>query len=204
YGPVEMVQWGTPSHSVDYFDVKGDVEELLAPMGCEFRPGDHPSMHPGRCASVWREGACIGHVGELHPKWRQRYELPQPPVLFELSLEAVSAGQVPVFSPVSRFQPVERDLAIVVNETITHAAVMAAVKGVGDVLLRDAVLFDVYRPKKGAEPSGAGALATDEKSLAVRLFFSRDDANLTDAEVDAVVQRVLGELERRVSARLRA
>ncbi len=204
YGPAETVQWGLANRAVDFFDVKGDVEALLTPLGADFKAGEHPAMHPGRCASVWREGRCIGHVGELHPKWRQGYELAQTPVMFELDLEAVLAKPVAAYKSVSRFQPVERDLAIVVNESITHASVMSAIKAADDVLLRDALLFDVYRPKKGAEASGAGALAPEEKSLAVRLFFSRDGANLTDEDVDLVVKRVLGELEQRVSARLRA
>ena len=204
YGAAEMIQWGQVNRSTDFFDVKGDVEALLAPMGCDFKLGEHPAMHPGRCASVWRDSVCIGHVGELHPKWRQGYDLAQTPVLFELDLDAVMDRHVPVFKSVSRFQPVERDLAVVVRESVTHDAVMAAIKEADKVLLRDAVLFDVYRPKKGAEATGVGALAPDEKSLAVRLFFSRDDANLTDADVDAVVKRVLSELEQRVSARLRA
>ncbi|HEY9095921.1 MAG TPA: phenylalanine--tRNA ligase subunit beta, partial [Hydrogenophaga sp.] len=94
YGPAETVQWGLANRAVDFFDVKGDVEALLTPLGADFKAGEHPAMHPGRCASVWREGRCIGHVGELHPKWRQGYELAQTPVMFELDLEAVLAKPV--------------------------------------------------------------------------------------------------------------
>jgi phenylalanyl-tRNA synthetase beta chain len=98
---------------------------------------------------------------------------------------------------------VERDLAIVVKESVTHAAVMAAIKSTGSSLMRDAMLFDVYRPKKAADGSVTGGLAADEKSLAVRLVFSRDDATLTDAEIDAVVKQALERLEQQVAARLR-
>lgn len=201
YGSVDRLQWGSAERAVDFFDAKGDVEALLAPRKPEFRAAEHPALHPGRCASVWLDGQCIGHVGELHPRWRQSYELPTAPVLFELELDAVLARPVPQFQGVSRQQPVERDLAIVVNESVAHDAVMAAIRSVGSPWLRDAVLFDVYRPKKGAP---AGSLASDEKSLAVRLVLNRDDATLTEDDIEATVKAVLDALQQRVAARLRA
>ena len=201
YGPVDALQWGMSARPVDFFDVKGDVQALLAPRVAEFRSAEHPAMHPGRTAAVWLDGQVIGHVGELHPRWRQGYELAQAPVLFELALDAVLAREVPVFLPVSRYQPVERDLAIVVKDSVTHAAVMEAVRAPASPWLRDAVLFDVYRSKKGAD--GTGALAADEKSLAVRLVLSRDDATLTDEQIEATVSDVLSALQQRVAARLR-
>lgn len=203
YGGVDSLQWGSAERNVDFFDVKGDVQALLAPLQATFQPGEHSAMHPGRCASVWLGARCIGHVGELHPKWRQGYELAQAPVMFELALDAVLRRDVPVFQSVSRHQPVERDIAVVVKESVTHAAVMDAISAPGSVLLRDAVLFDVYRPKKAADGPVAGGLAADEKSLAVRLTLNRDDATLTDDEIEAVVKDVVASLSDRVSARLR-
>ena len=179
------------------------MQALLAPLQATFQPAEHPAMHPGRCASVWLGERCIGHVGELHPKWRQSYELAQAPVMFELSLDAVLARDVPVFQAVSRHQPVERDIAIVVKESVTHAAVMDAIRKPGSSLLRDAVLFDVYRPKKLADGSTSGALAADEKSLAVRLTLNRDDATLTEEEIETVVKDAVQSLVQHVAARLR-
>jgi phenylalanyl-tRNA synthetase beta chain len=203
YGGVDGLQWGSAERNVDFFDIKGDVQTLLAPLQPTFRPAEHPAMHPGRCASVWLGDRCIGHVGELHPKWRQGYDLAQAPVFFELALDAVLQRDVPVFQAVSRHQPVERDIAIVVKETVTHAAVMDAIRAPGRALLRDAVLFDVYRPKKAADGTVTGGLAADEKSLAVRLTLNRDDATLTDEEIETVVKDVLASLTQRVAARLR-
>jgi phenylalanyl-tRNA synthetase beta chain len=202
YGPVDALQWGLSPRPADFFDAKGDVQALLAPRVPEFRPAEHPAMHPGRAAAVWLDGRAIGHVGELHPRWRQGYELAQAPVLFELALDDVLSRNVPVFRPVSRHQPVERDLAIVVKDGVTHAAVMDAVRVPASPWLRDAVLFDVYRPKKGAD--GAGGLAADEKSLAVRLVLGRDDATLTEEQIEATVSAVLAALQQRVMARLRS
>ena len=205
HGGVDALQWGAPERAVDFFDVKGDVQAMLSPRKPEFRPAEHPAMHPGRCASVWLDDQCIGHVGELHPRWRQAYELPLAPVMFELELDAVLARVVPAYDPVGRHQAVERDLAIVVKESVTHAAVVEAIRAPASPWLRDVVLFDVYRPKKHAgAPSGAGTLAEDEKSLALRLVLNRDDATLTDEDIEATVKGALASVEQRLAGRLRA
>jgi len=203
YGGVDSLQWGSADRAVDFFDVKGDVQALLAPRQPVFQPADHPAMHPGRCASVWLGERCIGHVGELHPRWRQGYDLAQAPVLFELALDAVLLREVPVLKAVSRYQPVERDIAIVVKETVTHAAVMEAIRAVGSVLLRDVVLFDVYRPHRKPDGSTIAGLAADEKSLALRLTLVGQDATLTDDDIDTAIAVLLTSLSVRVSARLR-
>lgn len=205
-GPLDQTQWGQPERFVDFFDVKGDIQALLEPEAPEFRPAEHPAMHPGRCASVWVGERCVGHVGELHPKWRQAYDLPTAPVMFELDLETVLARRIPAFQPVSRHQPVERDLAVVVKEHVSHDAVVQAALGEGHAWLKEVLLFDVYRPRKladGANPP-SGGLAPDEKSLALRLVLNRDDATLTDEEIDLVVKTVLASLQQKLAARLRA
>jgi phenylalanyl-tRNA synthetase beta chain len=84
YGQALPLQWGEAERNVDFFDVKGDVERCW-PYKASFQAAEHPAMHPGRCAAVLLDGEVIGHVGELHPKWRQAYDLPQAPVLFELN-----------------------------------------------------------------------------------------------------------------------
>lgn len=202
YADDAPLQWGMPARTVDFFDVKGDVEALLAPRVPTFEPADHPAMHPGRCARVWLDGQAIGFVGELHPRWRQLEGWPLAPVMFELELPAVLERRVPVAQPVTRHQPVERDMAVVVKENVTHTALMDAVHGAATQgWLKRADLFDVYRPKKGSETTAG--LAADEKSLAVRLTLERADANLTDEAIDGVVKAVLGSLAERVQARLR-
>ena len=206
YGAADQLQWGRAEAKVDFYDVKGDVEALLAPAKPVFEPAEHPAMHPGRCARVLLDGKEIGFVGELHPKWRQEWDLPQAPVMFELELDAVLARNVPVFKPVAKHQAVERDIAVVVKEAVTHTQVMAAVEqGVTGGILRNTVLFDVFRAKKlkAGEEAAPGALAQDEKSLAVRLTLGSDTASLTDAEIDAAMQGAIAALVERVAARLR-
>ena len=199
YGPAQPLQWGVKEQAVDFYDIKADVQALMAPAELSFEPAAHPSMHPGRCARVLLGERVIGHVGELHPRWRQAWDLPQAPVMFELALDAVLQRTVPSFQNVSRFQAVERDIAVIVNESVTHAALMQAIhEAPTQGLLRDALLFDVYRPKQAA-----AGLSEGEKSLAVRLTLNSDDATLTDAQIESAMQAIVAQLTRDVGARLR-
>ncbi|MDR7376359.1 phenylalanyl-tRNA synthetase beta chain [Rhodoferax ferrireducens] len=210
FGAADRLQWGRSEQGADFFDMKGDVEALLAPLQAQFEPAEHPALHPGRCARVLVNGQAIGFIGELHPQWRQGYELAQAPMLFELDLDAVLQRPVPVFAPVAKFQAVERDIAVIVAEAVTHAALLAAAQAaVTHGLLRDTLVFDIYRPKptpKGAEaqPVAAGGLAQGEKSVALRLTLNSAEATLTESQIEASVQAVLAQLVAQCGARLRA
>ena len=201
-GGADVLQWGRKEQGVDFFDVKGDVEALLAPLQASFRPGSHPAMHPGRCAQVVLEGRAIGFVGELHPQWRQQFDLAQAPVLFELDLDAVLQRRVAEFKPVAKLQPVQRDIAVVVADDVTHAALMAAIWAAPTSgLLRDAQLFDVYRPKLAKD-----AVATDgaaDRSLAVRLTLNSDEATLSEEQIESTVKAIVDQLTANVGARQR-
>lgn len=198
YGDADGLQWACKAGPVDFYDAKGDVESLLAPVRAQFRPAVHPALHPGRCASVWIDGREIGFVGELHPRWRQRWELANAPVLFELDLDAVTQRRVPAAQPVPRFQPAERDIAVIVADHVTHDAVLDAVRSAGGELLRDAFLFDVYKPKQAV-----AGIAADEKSMAVRLTLASSEATLTDEQIDAAVAAVVDRITTQLGGRLR-
>ena len=198
YGSADAVQWGVEERAVDFFDVKGDIEALLAPRAASFVPSEHPAMHPGRCARIEVDGKAIGFVGELHPKWRQAYELPAAPVLFELDSAALSVRDVPAFVPIPRQQSAWRDISVVARDTVTHDALMQVIREANAVLVRSAKLFDIYKP---AVPSGD--VAAGERSLAIRLELLDDEATLTDARIDGVVAEVLRALNERLGVRLR-
>ncbi len=203
-GSAEALQWGRKEQGVDFFDVKGDVQALLAPAKPVFLPAEHPAMHPGRCAKVILNGVEIGFVGELHPKWRQAYDLPTAPIVFELELDAVLLRTVAVAIAVSKHQAVQRDIAMLVAEQITHTALMKSIWAAATSgLLVDANLFDVYRPKVGKE-SDSVAATPQEKSLAVRLTLNSDEATLTEAQIEAAVQAVVAQLAADLGARQRA
>ncbi len=202
YGAVDGLQWGRKgSVAADFFDLKGDVQALLAPLQAQFQTATHPALHPGRCASVWLEGQQVGVLGELHPRWRQQWELPgAAPLLFELDLDAVLARRVAVFEPVPRVQPSERDLAVIVADTVSHDALMTAVRAADTGgLLQGALLFDLYKPAQAVS-----GMAAHEKSLAVRLTLGRAAGTLTDDEIETAVKAVMARIASDLGGRLRA
>jgi len=202
-GALDAPEWGSKERQVDFFDVKGDLEALFAPTRLSFESAEHPAMHPGRCARVLCAGLAVGFVGELHPKWRQSHDLVQAPIMFEVDLEAVLRRQVPRFESVPRFQAVERDIAVLVNESVTHDALMQAIWAApcGGVL-QDAVLFDIYRPKPATAATEQSALP--EKSMAIRLTLNAQEATLSEQQIDATVAAVLTTLSEKLGARQRA
>jgi phenylalanyl-tRNA synthetase beta chain len=200
YGPADAAQWGTASRAVDFFDVKGDVEALLAPRQPRFVAAEHPAFHPGRCARVELDGQSIGFIGELHPKWRQAYDLPQAPVLFELDAQALATRVVPAFTSVPKMQSVYRDLALVVNDATTHESLIGAiVQAKTEGLVRGARLFDIYKPK-----TPVACIADNERSLAVRVELRDDEQTLTDERIEVAMAAVIDALSQGVGARVRA
>lgn len=175
-------QWGNKAERVDFYDIKADVEALLAPRVAAFRKAAHPAFHPGRCAEVLLDGEVVGVLGELHPQWVQAYGLGNAPVLFELAVEAVEqVGRVQL-AAVSKFQPVRRDLALVVDEAVEAASVQAAMQAAASEVVRELALFDVYRGKGVDE---------GKKSLAFRIILQAADRTLVDEEVEQAVAAML-------------
>jgi len=199
YGPVDTLQWGVRERGADFYDAKGDVEALLAPRRALFLPDTHPAMHPGRCARVVLDGRVLGHVGELHPRWRQAEELPQAPCLFELDLDAVLDRPVPEFKPIPRQQAAQRDVALVVGDRVAHDAIVAALRDDPAGLVRAATLFDIYKPT-----SPVAGMSVDERSMAIRLELLDVEATLTDERIDAAVSAAVDRATRACGARLRA
>lgn len=199
YGGVDDLQWGAKERAVDFFDVKGDIESLLAPRVAKFVAAEHPALHPGRSARIEVDGQAVGFVGELHPKWRQGYELPNAPVLFELDAAVLTQQPVPEFEPLPRQQSAWRDLALVAGENVTHDALVEAIALADKQLIRSVRLFDVYRPAAAVADMAAG-----ERSLAVRVELLDAEATLTDEKIESVLAGVLQTLQSRLGVRLRA
>ena len=199
YGPADAVQWGLTERTCDFFDIKGDVQALLAPQRADFVAAEHPALHPGRCARVDIDGRAVGWVGELHPRWRQAYELPTAPVLFELDLDALCARPLPEPVPVPKQQAAIRDLALVLPDHVSHDSLITAVMADASGLVRAASLFDLYKAK-----TATASLSADERSLAVRLELRDDHATLTEPQIEAVIASTLARLHSQFGARLRA
>lgn len=193
-GESDAPGWSAKARAVDFFDVKGDLEALFAPQVLTFEVASHPALHPGRSASIVLDGQRIGFIGELHPQWRQSYELVHAPVLFEIDLDAVLKRVVPAFSGVAKFQAVERDIAVLVKESVTHDALMQVVWSTPvQGVLRDAELFDIYRPKD-----------VNEKSMAIRLTLNGEAQALTEAQIEAAIAAIMAQLGAQLGARQRA
>lgn len=199
WGPVGELQWSEGERAVDFFDVKGDLQALLVSQDLHFRADVHPALHPGRCARVESGGRVLGHVGELHPKWRQSYDLPSAPMLFELALDAALTRLLPAFQPLPRQQAALRDVALVVGEQVSHEALIGALQADPAGLVRCARLFDLYKP---SQPQAG--LAADERSLAVRLELLDDAATLTDERIELAVSAAVLRAAQACGARLRA
>ena len=194
YGGALPEGWGSAARSVDFYDLKGDLEALLAPARLRYEKLVHPALHPGRAASVVLDGVEIGYIGELHPEWVQKYELPQAPVVFEVECAAVTAGSVPVYVEVSKFPPVIRDLAIVVDQNLALQTLVDGLRGKLPPLVKDLQLFDVY--------VGKGVPET-KKSLAFRIVMQDTQRTLQDVEVELAVQELVSCLKEAFAAQLR-
>ncbi|SFC46709.1 phenylalanine--tRNA ligase subunit beta [Massilia yuzhufengensis] len=200
YGPAQDEQWGEKSRAVDYFDVKADLEALFAPRTVRFVKGEHPALHPGRSAIVELDGKNIGFIGELHPRWLQKYDLPLAPVLFEVDADALRQRSVPAYAEISKFPGATRDLALVVKQGVSAQEVLdtfhaeIAINPAGKIV-QAVVLFDEYRGK---------GLDTDEKSLAFRFALQDTQSTLQDEAVDAIMAAIAQAAESKVGAKLRA
>jgi len=197
-GPALPEQWGAPKAAVDFFDVRADVEALLRATGAgdEFRfvAAVHPALHPGQTAEIRRGDEHAGWIGRLHPELERQLELTYSGIVFELELEPALAAAVPHFQDVSRFPAVRRDLAVVVEEALPVQKLLDCVQSAAGAVLRDTTVFDVYR--------GAG-IESGRKSVAIGLNLQDVSRTLTDDDTDAVVARVVADLERECSATIR-
>jgi phenylalanyl-tRNA synthetase beta chain len=187
-------QWGLPARHVDFYDVKADVEAWLSPRNAHFEKADHPALHPGRGARVVVQGKPIGMLGELHPRWVQKYELGSAPVVFELDLAALLEIPAIVYNEVSRFPAVVRDIALVVPQTQAAGILQAALKAAAPAIVRDVELFDVYQGK---------GLDETQKSLAFHIVMQDTQRTLEDAEVELVVDRLVAVAQNDFAASLR-
>ena len=140
----------------------------------------------------------VGWIGELHPGLQQAYELPQAPVLFELDLEPIRELGLPVPKELSKFPAVQRDLALVVKQSVSAQSLLDALMASKQNFVQSIELFDEFKPK-----TGSGGIAADEKSLAFRITMLNPNETLQDTQIDAVMVSLLGAVEKKCTARLR-
>ncbi|MBZ9556896.1 MULTISPECIES: phenylalanine--tRNA ligase subunit beta [unclassified Modicisalibacter] len=190
--------WTAGRDTVDFFDLKGDLESILAMSGqganWRFEAQPHPALHPGQSARVLRDGVPVGWIGALHPAVRSELGLKVDAFVFEVEQEALVAGQLPRFVPLSRYPEVRRDLALVVAEDVPVQALLDTLREQAGEWLADLALFDVYQ--------GAG-VAEGNKSLALGLTWQHPSRTLNDEEINQLVDAIVAESKRRFGAELR-
>jgi len=197
-GSAAPEQWGTAARVTDFFDLKGDLESMLAlrghTSGVEFRVTRLPWLHPGQAATVSIDGRDIGWAGSIHPTILKHMEIKKPVLAFELDVNLLSEREIPYAKEISRFPSIRRDLALLVPEKISFAEIRRNVIDLSGNLLTNLILFDLY--------SGQN-VEKGYKSLAIGLILQNVSCTLTDEVVDSLVRKVIQGLEERLDAQLR-
>jgi phenylalanyl-tRNA synthetase beta chain len=194
-GPAQPEQWGVPTRSADFYDIKGDLEAVFAPRSLRFERTNHPALHPGRSASVLLDGLAIGVIGEIHPRWQQKYEVAIPVVVFEIELSPLLlAAVMPAYQERSRFPAVVRDIALLLPQHCEVQALQDAFCESSPAYVREIRLFDVYQGK---------GIAPETKSLAFRVTMQDTHKTLADSDADAAVAQLVKMATERFGAVLR-
>lgn len=197
-GPRQIEGWSATRDTVDFFDLKGDLESLIALGGqsdaWRFAAETHPALHPGRSARVYREGEPVGWLGALHPSVRAELGIKPDVYLFEVEQAALVEGSVPSFKPLSRFPEVRRDLAFVVEDSVAVADLMEHIRAEAGAWLTQWQLFDVYQGK--GVPEG-------HKSIALGLTWQHPSRTLNDEEINQLIDAVIGRAQSDFGAVLR-
>jgi phenylalanyl-tRNA synthetase beta chain len=194
FGPPDEEQWGLATRALDLFDVKGDLEILLAGANARFEPAQHPALHPGRSARVVLGGQPAGWIGELHPQLQQKYEIPGPVVVFELDAAPLQVRPLPLYREVPKFPAVTRDLAMTFPDSVSVQAILDDLTAHKPPQVERIGLFDLYR--------GPG-VENGRKSLAFRVLLQDTRKTMTDPEVESAVAQLVLRLERQFNGKLR-
>ncbi|MCX7555154.1 phenylalanine--tRNA ligase subunit beta [Marinicella sp. S1101] len=193
-------QWSADDAKVDFFTLKGDVETLLSDSIDElsFEVSDHSYLHPGRQAAIKSAGRIIGYLGQVHPSVCQKMKIKQEVYVAELNVSDIQKIKLPAWQVVSKFPQVRRDLAVIIKDDVTWAAVAAAVRAslrADESLLYKLCLFDVYKGDN---------IEKGYKSLAMALIFQENNRTLEDKEVDKLVSKAVSFLAEQLNAEIRS
>ncbi len=198
-GPRADLQWGQPAATIDFFDLKADVEALLGSLkiaqDCDFRPQALACLHPGQSASIYHQDRLLGHMGALHPDLKRKWDLKGEIFLFELDLQPLKLASLPRFATLSKYPAIRRDLAFTLPLEVDYEKVKAILRVQPKAFeISDLKLFDVYQ--------GPG-VAAGEKSFAVALILQHPDRTLVDDEVNAWLENRIQALSQELGAVLR-
>jgi len=197
-GQRNQEHWDMEKPAADFYDIKSDVEALLALTGdvssYEFSQDEISALHPGQTAAIHRNGMLVGHVGTLHPELERKLGLNGRTFIFELLLAEISTQQIPEAGDISRFPANRRDIAVIVEEKISANKVLQLIEKVGGNYLVDLNLFDVYQ---------GNGIDEGFKSLAIAMTLQDCEKTLEEKDINEVVERVVDTLETELNASLR-
>jgi len=197
-GTADPEQWAALPRPVDFFDVKSDLEAILAGLGdpeeFDWVADLHPALHPGRSARLARRGQHLGWIGNLHPGLTKRSGLEEAPVMFEFTISGLTGATMPAYQGLSRFPVVRRDIAVLVARDTPVAGLVTAIRDAAGPALREVIVFDIF---VGEHIDAA------QKSVALGLILQDTSRTLTDADTDQIVGGVVRCLARDFGARIR-
>ena len=201
-GSLYPEHWDKSSKSVDFYDIKGDVEALLLESSAtsyRFVPIEHPALHPGQSAKILAQDkseneTTIGYIGTLHPRIEKKLGLSQPVFLFELDVDLIREKRLPNYSSLSPYPSIRRDIALVIDEKTSFSRVEHVLKNISIKQFIDYTLFDVYL--------GAG-IEEEQKSLALGLIFQDFSRTLEEQDITKYVDRIVNSLKTETGATLR-
>jgi phenylalanyl-tRNA synthetase beta chain len=197
-GTLHVELWNHSKKPIDFFDIKGNIESLLALLGAsdrvEFKVTEHPALHPGQTAEIVTEGNQLGWIGRMHPQLEAALGLVGPIYLFEICLETLPEGRLPKAAELSRFPEVRRDLALLADRHVAASAISEVAKAAAGAQLQECRLFDVYE--------GQG-VAEGKRSLAIGLVWQHTERTLQEDEVQQWVEAVKAQLNEKLGVTLR-
>ena len=198
-GNTYQKQWDIKENGSDFFDIKCDIEEILAVAGIArdsvtFVPATHAALHPGQSAEIVYDNQLVGKLGALHPVIQSKMEIAQPVYVFEVEISYISKQISTRYRKISKFPTIKRDIAILVDEAVTVAELAACIRKIASDYLVNLELFDVYQ--------GEG-IDLGKKSLAICLTFQGSSSTLTDEEVEAIMGDILAYLQSELGGTLR-
>lgn len=198
-GPSFPEQWGIPNRDVDFFDLKGDLQNMFklthATDEFTFEASQHSALHPGQTATICRNSKQIGLMGALHPSIKKELDIIGNVFVFELLLEGLEPARLARFSEVSKFPEIRRDLALLVKQTVPAQAIQDTIINIAGELLKTLNVFDVYQGK---------GITPDCKSIALSLTLQHASRTLRDEEVADLMERIIVALKDQFAAELRS
>ncbi|POB87162.1 phenylalanine--tRNA ligase subunit beta [Vibrio vulnificus] len=190
--------WNIDTNTVDFFDLKGDVEAILElsanDKAYSFVAAKHPALHPGQSAAIVVDGKEIGVIGTVHPELERKFGLNGRTIVFEIEWSAINRKVIPEAVALSKFPANRRDIAVVVDEAVASGDIVNACLEVGGEFLKAAKLFDVY-VGKGVEEG--------KKSLAIALTLQSNERTLEDADIAGAVDAIVAHVSEKFGASLR-